>query len=69
MGDRQQTGGITAAGIRAAIIAALLIAAYLCRMPGLSGSCVFDTRILGIIRSFIYIGLFIWWAFYIRDRI
>lgn len=69
MGDRQQMSSITAARIRAVIIAALLIAAYVCRMPGLFGSYGFDTGNLGIIRSFIYIGLLIWWTFYIRDRI
>ncbi|MGN1134277.1 MAG: hypothetical protein ACI4RN_07475 [Oscillospiraceae bacterium] len=48
------------------IVAVLIFIAYICRLPCIAGSFNID---IGVIRSFIYIGLYLAWAFSLRNRI
>ena len=47
-------------------VAALLLIAYICRIPGIGGRF---SRELGLIRSAIYMGLFLAWGLSVRSRI
>lgn len=49
-----------------AAVAALLLIAYICRIPGIGGRF---SRELGLLRSAIYMGLFLAWGFSVRSRI
>lgn len=49
-----------------AAVAALLLIAYFCRIPGIGGRF---SRELGLLRSAIYMGLFLAWGFSVRSRI
>lgn len=48
------------------IIAALVSIAYICRIIGMSG---LYSREMGLVRSFIYIGLYLAWGFSVKNRI
>lgn len=49
----------------AIIIASLLIVAYICRIPGLAR----HSREAGLVRTFIYMTLYVAWCFSLRSRI
>ena len=48
------------------VVAVLILIAYICRIPGIGGRF---SRELGLIRSAIYMGLFLAWGLSIRSRI
>ena len=47
-------------------VAALIIIAYICRLPFMD---YFNSRVPGLVRTFNYIALYLFWAFSLRERI